>query len=191
MDNRSTMASDSAREKVLYLPELLEHILLCLPTKRIYGIRRVCKTWDTLLQTSPALKIHMFLAHDTKYGLTLMNPILSDIHTIFEYLPMGASMSDLPEPWSRPQASWQNMHVADQPIDENPLYLEFWDSFYHHIFLLQSDIGNQTVGRAMTVLRLQLPRSRIIFHRKNKISNRAYVKFHDGETGFIWGTNRC
>jgi hypothetical protein len=52
--------SITAAERVLLLPELLEDILFYLPTHTIYGVRRVCQTWNGIIEQGVALKPKMF-----------------------------------------------------------------------------------------------------------------------------------
>ena len=50
-----------AAQKILSTPELLENILIHLPTKTLLPLQLVSSTWHTLITTSPTLRLHPFL----------------------------------------------------------------------------------------------------------------------------------
>jgi len=50
-----------AAPKLLSTPELLENILIHLPTKTLLPLQLVSSTWHTLITTSPTLRLHPFL----------------------------------------------------------------------------------------------------------------------------------
>jgi len=61
MHTRS-MTTDASRRAVLHTHELLESILDALPMPTLLSVRRVCKTWNNLLLTSPRLLRKLYLA---------------------------------------------------------------------------------------------------------------------------------
>jgi hypothetical protein len=122
----STETASAAERVPLLLPELLEQILLLLPTKAICRVPRVCKTWNAVIDTRQALKVAMFLlvhpddrpAWDSARDI-IINPILSDLlspkiaelespHPRYHLLKTGS--------WARPQASWRKRLLTKQPI---------------------------------------------------------------------------
>lgn len=55
------MTTDASRKAVFETNELLEHIILCLPMKTIFGIQRVCRQFRDVIAASPKIQEKMFL----------------------------------------------------------------------------------------------------------------------------------
>ncbi|KAF2104814.1 hypothetical protein NA57DRAFT_71019 [Rhizodiscina lignyota] len=52
---------DITCSRMLLVPELLEMVLVHMPPTDLYRYRRVCRTWQNLMQTSPKLRRAMYL----------------------------------------------------------------------------------------------------------------------------------
>ncbi|KAK5714982.1 hypothetical protein LTR15_010398 [Elasticomyces elasticus] len=65
-------------QQVLHLPELLEQIIIQLPTKDLLFSQKVCGTWKAVVDTSPHIQEALFYTIDAKYSIT---PSVTNTHT--------------------------------------------------------------------------------------------------------------
>jgi hypothetical protein len=61
LHQHACQSPNCAVQESLSTPELLENTLSHLPTKDVLSLRRVSKTWHSLITTSPSLRLHLFL----------------------------------------------------------------------------------------------------------------------------------
>lgn len=137
---------------VLEIAELLELILLQLPTKDLLFAQKVCKSWHTAITTSTAIQKALFLlpgdyedvCHDSKEAKTLFgeyegytdpmvkrvktNPLLFD-ETDFRRFAGEADytiVGDLPDHLlgSRTRAGCHRMYLTQPPLAFELVYME-------------------------------------------------------------------
>lgn len=119
--------------------ELLEKVLLQLPTTDLLFTQSVCKLWQTTVQGSPALQRALFLGKESGSLVgghsedTVKNPLLQHrfrgwkVHaTNNDYSDLIASFIDFSSPESHcirhPKSSWKDMFLTRQPYE----YLEIF-----------------------------------------------------------------
>ena len=76
--------SSTAAEKVFQMPELLENILVFVPTKQLFVIRRVSSIFRNVVEVAPTLKYSLFLAHQPRPtfsndGMPIMTPLVESL----------------------------------------------------------------------------------------------------------------
>jgi hypothetical protein len=122
------VTSITAAEKVL---------LYNLPTRNIYGVRRVCTTWNDVIERSLILKPKMFLTQESgkpdepsyswSHAITpmkflyllrdkrtqaelILNPVLKELAQLAKnHCEAG---TEVPTAWIRPEASWSKMYIS-------------------------------------------------------------------------------
>ena len=60
------MTTDASRKAVLNTTELLEHIIVHLPARNIFGVQRVCQSFRNVIKTSTAIQEKLFLKPSTQ-----------------------------------------------------------------------------------------------------------------------------
>lgn len=127
--------SNHPSETVFTIPELLETILLHLDPRTLLTAQSTCKTWTTLITTSPRIQQALFFipsSHPEKE----LNPLLvhsfpslfpspspreenyvQDARFTFTSLDMFGSPAKM-KAYMRAEASWRRMLVQQPPVFE-------------------------------------------------------------------------
>ncbi|KAK4898588.1 hypothetical protein LTR27_003760 [Elasticomyces elasticus] len=96
-----------ATQKVLNLPELLEAILLQLPIRDLLFAQKICRTWKTTINTSPAVKKALFFAPGTVNDVRYNSP---NHKSVAQCLADGQSAS--PSDYAAAQECAMHMRVV-------------------------------------------------------------------------------
>lgn len=137
--SRSSKSNSSASEQVIYIPELLENILLHLPERDLLvNAQRVSQLWHSIITTFRSLqqKLYFQPLPSTEYTTeSIPNPILQELfppwfrsfernvprtfigRDHFRNLDWNSSEAKR-EAYKRKDASWRRMLVAQPPVLE-------------------------------------------------------------------------
>lgn len=114
----ATVAKPAAAAKVFAVTELLEAILLNLPLRNIFGVRRVSRKWDAVIEDSKALQQKTFNrkawdvneATDDITSKTQLNELVRQV------IGMRRKPQTRTTPgWNYPKASWRDLSLFAPP----------------------------------------------------------------------------
>ncbi|KAI5361400.1 Putative F-box domain-containing protein [Septoria linicola] len=103
-----------AAAKVFGIAELHEMILDQLPLREVIVASRVSREWSAAIKSSKTLQRKLFFLPAQSSAVVEANPVLQDLAIVLwiELKKGKQLMSDLPDAWARPEASWRRMLVG-------------------------------------------------------------------------------